>query len=58
MKTTQDTEVLVLGAGPVGMFSALWLSERGIRVTIVDKYQRLALHKTWLTTTYQPARSD
>jgi NADPH-dependent dioxygenase len=26
------------------MFSALWLSERGIRVTIVDKYQRLALH--------------
>ena len=36
MKAIQDTEVLVLGAGPVGMFSALWLSERGIRVTIVD----------------------
>jgi 2-polyprenyl-6-methoxyphenol hydroxylase-like FAD-dependent oxidoreductase len=44
MKSIQDTEVLVLGAGPVGMFSALWLSERGVRVTIVDKYQRLALH--------------
>ena len=44
MKAIQDTEVLVLGAGPVGMFSALWLSERGIRVTIVDKYQRAALH--------------
>ncbi len=44
MKSIQDTEVLVLGAGPVGLFSALWLSERGVRVTIVDKYQRSALH--------------
>ena len=44
MSAIQDTEVLVLGAGPVGLFSALWLSERGVRVTIVDKYQRSALH--------------
>ena len=37
-------EVLVVGAGPVGLFAALELSERGVRVRIVDSYQRTALH--------------
>ena len=44
-------EVLVVGAGPVGLFAALTLSELGIRVQIVDQERRpaarsyaLALH--------------
>ncbi len=40
----QTAEVVVIGAGPVGLLAALWLSERGIDVRIVDKYQRAALH--------------
>lgn len=47
----QKTEVLVVGAGPVGLFTALSLATRGISVTIVDKRWRthghsyaLALH--------------
>ncbi len=47
----RDTEVLVAGAGPVGLYAALLLSERGIRVQIVDEQHRsttrsyaLALH--------------
>jgi len=36
--------VLVVGAGPVGLFAALCLSERGLRVRIFDKYARTALH--------------
>jgi len=50
---TPDTEpeVLIVGAGPVGLFAALLLAERGIRVEIVDQERRpaarsyaLALH--------------
>ncbi|MFY9822828.1 MAG: NAD(P)/FAD-dependent oxidoreductase, partial [Thermoanaerobaculia bacterium] len=44
-------EVLVVGAGPVGLFAALSLAEQGIRVQIVDQERRpaarsyaLALH--------------
>ncbi|HKV07858.1 MAG TPA: FAD-dependent monooxygenase [Thermoanaerobaculia bacterium] len=44
-------EVLVVGAGPVGLFAAVRLAERGIRVQIVDEERRpaarsyaLALH--------------
>ena len=46
MATTpkETLEVLVVGAGPVGMLTALCLSERGVRVAIVDKYRRSALH--------------
>jgi 2-polyprenyl-6-methoxyphenol hydroxylase-like FAD-dependent oxidoreductase len=46
-----EPEVLIVGAGPVGLFAALLLVERGIRVVIVDQERRpaarsyaLALH--------------
>lgn len=48
-------EVLVVGAGPVGLFAALRLAERGIRVRILDEERRpaarsyaLALHPSSL----------
>ena len=37
-------EVLVVGAGPVGLFTALSLARRGIEVQIVDKEWRTAAH--------------
>jgi NADPH-dependent dioxygenase len=43
VSSTPDTDVLVLGAGPVGLLAAIQLSERGLRVRIVDKYTRTAL---------------
>jgi len=43
-KTIDTTEALVVGAGPVGLITALGLSERGVDVRIVDCYQRSALH--------------
>ena len=39
-----ETGVVVVGAGPVGLFTALTLCERGVDVRILDKYQRSALH--------------
>jgi 2-polyprenyl-6-methoxyphenol hydroxylase-like FAD-dependent oxidoreductase len=39
-----EVEVLVLGAGPVGLHAAVCLAARGVRVCIVDKYRRTALH--------------
>ncbi|MBI3849967.1 MAG: FAD-dependent monooxygenase [Verrucomicrobia bacterium] len=44
MHRREDTEVLVVGAGPVGMFTALWLAESGIRVKIIDQESRTAAH--------------
>lgn len=51
MLRKQETEVLVVGAGPVGMFTALSLAERGVKVEIIDESWRttarsyaLALH--------------
>lgn len=38
------TEVLVVGAGPVGLFTALRLKEQGIDVEIADKLQRTGTH--------------
>jgi 2-polyprenyl-6-methoxyphenol hydroxylase-like FAD-dependent oxidoreductase len=35
-----DPEVLVVGAGPVGLFAALFLQQAGVRVEIVDMHQR------------------
>lgn len=47
----EDPDVLVVGAGPVGLFAALLLARQGFRVTIVDEERRpaarsyaLALH--------------
>ncbi len=37
-------EVLVVGAGPVGLFTALQLSERGVKVRIIDEEMRTAAH--------------
>lgn len=36
----EQTEVLVVGAGPVGLLSALLLAEAGIAVRIIDREQR------------------
>ena len=39
-----QTQVLVVGAGPVGLLTALLLAEEGVRVQIIDKEQRTAVH--------------
>jgi 2-polyprenyl-6-methoxyphenol hydroxylase-like FAD-dependent oxidoreductase len=44
MAGTQDPEVLVVGAGPVGLFASLALADRGIRVQIIDKLSRTGIH--------------
>jgi 2-polyprenyl-6-methoxyphenol hydroxylase-like FAD-dependent oxidoreductase len=38
------TDCLVVGAGPVGMVTALELARHGRTVTIIDKYRRTALY--------------
>ena len=35
-----DPEVLVVGAGPVGLVTALFLEQHGVRVEVVDTHQR------------------
>ena len=44
MQRQDQTEVLVVGAGPVGMFSALLLLENGIQVKVIDKESCTAGH--------------
>jgi 2-polyprenyl-6-methoxyphenol hydroxylase-like FAD-dependent oxidoreductase len=39
-----DPEVLVVGAGPVGLIAALFLQQHGSRVEIVDTHQRTTQH--------------
>jgi 2-polyprenyl-6-methoxyphenol hydroxylase-like FAD-dependent oxidoreductase len=39
-----DPEVLVVGAGPVGLAAALFLQQDGVRVEIVDTHQRTTQH--------------
>jgi 2-polyprenyl-6-methoxyphenol hydroxylase-like FAD-dependent oxidoreductase len=39
-----DPEVLVVGAGPVGLVAALFLRQHGIRVEIVDMHRRTTQH--------------
>jgi len=39
MKLKHDTDVLIVGAGPVGLFTALALHECGLSAQIVDKEQ-------------------
>ena len=40
----RDPEVLVVGAGPVGLTAALFLQQQGVRVEIVDMHQRTTQH--------------
>jgi 2-polyprenyl-6-methoxyphenol hydroxylase-like FAD-dependent oxidoreductase len=44
MSRHPDPEVLVVGAGPVGLSAALFLRQYGIRVAIVDAHQRTTQH--------------
>lgn len=37
MRPPPDTPVLVVGAGPSGLVTALWLTRLGVRVRIIDK---------------------
>lgn len=39
-----ETEVLVCGAGPVGLTAAIFLVENGVRVRIIDQEERTATH--------------
>ena len=39
-----DPEVLVVGAGPVGLVATLFLQQQGVRVEVVDTHQRTAQH--------------
>ena len=40
----RDPEVLVVGAGPVGLVAALFLKQHDIRVEIIDMHQRTTQH--------------
>lgn len=44
MQREEHTQVLVVGAGPVGLFTALRLAQRGLRVRVVDLGSRPAAH--------------
>ena len=44
MKRQEITEVLVAGAGPIGMLTALQLAEQGVRVKIIDRAEGTAAH--------------
>src|SRR5262245_55666302 len=39
-----DPEVLVVGAGPVGLVAALFLEQYGVRAQIVDMHERAHQH--------------
>ena len=39
-----DPEVLVVGAGPVGLIAALFLQQHGVRVEVIDMEQRTTQH--------------
>jgi 2-polyprenyl-6-methoxyphenol hydroxylase-like FAD-dependent oxidoreductase len=44
MSRHSDPEVLVVGAGPVGLVAALFLQQHGVRVEVVDMHQRTTQH--------------
>jgi 2-polyprenyl-6-methoxyphenol hydroxylase-like FAD-dependent oxidoreductase len=44
MSRLSDPEVLVVGAGPVGLVAAVFLQQYGVRVEIVDMHQRTTQH--------------
>src|SRR6266851_4962004 len=65
MRSEDKTEVLVVGAGPVGMFTALLLAENGLEVKIVEQASRTtarsyacALHPRTLTLFGQAGLAD
>src|SRR5262245_53401864 len=37
-------EVLIVGAGPVGLFTAIGLAQAGVKVGIIDREERTAAH--------------
>ena len=44
VQSPEEVEVLVAGAGPVGLLCALALASRGVGVRVVDPHHRAALH--------------
>lgn len=44
MSNIDQTEVLVVGAGPIGMFTALVLAQNGIKTQVIDQESRTAAH--------------
>ena len=40
----RDPDVLVVGAGPVGLVAAVFLHQYGVRVEIIDMHQRTTQH--------------
>lgn len=44
MSNLDQTEVLVVGAGPVGMFTTLLLAQKGIKTEVIDQASRSAGH--------------
>lgn len=44
MRRNDQTEVMVVGAGPVGLFTALQLAKSGIRVQLIDQESHTARH--------------
>ena len=44
MHHEDQTEVLVVGTGPVRLFTALLLAESGIRVKVIDQESRTTTH--------------
>jgi 2-polyprenyl-6-methoxyphenol hydroxylase-like FAD-dependent oxidoreductase len=44
MARPRNTDVLVVGGGPVGLVAALALAQKGIEVTVIDQEDRTAVH--------------
>ncbi len=44
MRSKAKTDVLIVGAGPVGLLAALALARAGVRPTIIDEEERAAIH--------------
>lgn len=42
--TSRDTEVLVVGGGVAGLSAALFLAQRGVRTTLVERHESRSLH--------------